>query len=74
MLYGVSAFSSKMAFYKYDQDTERMEPRNITADPEKVKDVAPREWWAFDVLEEEGARKFREVVEEVKEMCGQLPS
>ena len=72
LLYGVSAFGPKIAFYKYNRETERMEPRSVTPDPEKVTDVAPQEWWAFDVLEEEGARKFRGVVEEVKEMCGQL--
>ncbi|TFY61971.1 hypothetical protein EVG20_g6860 [Dentipellis fragilis] len=33
-------------------------PRRITSDPEVVTDIAPREWWAYDILEEEGAKKF----------------
>ncbi|KAI0327010.1 hypothetical protein GY45DRAFT_1328132 [Cubamyces sp. BRFM 1775] len=74
VLYGVSAFGSKIAFYKYDKAAKRIEPRSITPEPGMVADTAPREWWAYDILEEEGAKKFREVVEEVKEMCGRVSS
>ncbi|KAF9039712.1 hypothetical protein BDZ89DRAFT_1060853 [Hymenopellis radicata] len=68
VLHSVSAFGTKIAFYKYSRDTE---PRRITPHPETETDTAPREWWAFDILEEEGANKFRDVVNDVKEMCAQ---
>ena len=68
VLHGISAFGTKIAFYKYATDTELTEPRSITPEPGLETDTAPREWWAFDILEEEGAQKFRDVVENVKEM------
>ncbi|KZT22287.1 hypothetical protein NEOLEDRAFT_1071902 [Neolentinus lepideus HHB14362 ss-1] len=71
VLHGISAFGTRIAFYKYDLGTRRMELRRIACDPELVADIAPREWWAFDIVEE-GARKFRAVVEEMKEMCGKV--
>ncbi|PPQ74319.1 hypothetical protein CVT26_004240 [Gymnopilus dilepis] len=70
VLHGISAFGSKMAFYKLTRDTLRLEPSRIAPELDKLTDIAPRAWWAYDVLEEEGAQKFRKVVEEVKEMCG----
>ena len=72
MLHGVSAFGTKIAFYKYTPDARSMEPRSITSEPGLEPDTAPREWWAFDILEEEGAQKFRNVVEEVKEKYGHV--
>ncbi|RPD81879.1 hypothetical protein L226DRAFT_528110 [Lentinus tigrinus ALCF2SS1-7] len=61
-----------MAFYKLTRDSRRLEPRHVTPDQEVVTAMAPRQWWAYDILEEEGAKKFRDVVEEVKEMCSQI--
>ena len=74
VLHGISAFGTKIAFYNYDLATKVTEPRKITPDPELVTDAAPEEWWAFDILEEEGAKKFQDVVENVKEMCSPLLS
>ena len=74
VLHGISAFGTKIAFYKFDLATKVMEPRQITPDPELVTDAAPEEWWAFDILEEEGVKKFQDVVENVKEMCSPLLS
>ena len=74
VLHGISAFGTKIAFYNFDLATKVMEPRQITPDPELVTDAAPEEWWAFDILEEEGAKKFQDVVENVKEMCSPLLS
>ena len=74
VLHGISAFGTKIAFYNYDLATKVTEPRKITPDPELVTDATPEEWWAFDILEEEGAKKFQDVVENVKEMCSPLLS
>ena len=74
MLHGISALGTKIAFYKFDPDTRYLEPRGVAHDPDFVKDTAPEEWWAFDILEEEGAKKFQDVVENVKEMCSPLLS
>lgn len=46
---------------------ERMEPQNFIY-PNEIRDAAPREWWVFDILEEEGVKRFRDVIEAVKEM------
>jgi hypothetical protein len=32
-------------------------------------DMAPKEWWCYDIVEQAGADKFREIVGEVKKMC-----
>jgi hypothetical protein len=69
VLHGVSAFGTKIAFYKYHQATRRLQPRRIIPDPDVVTDTAPSEWWSYDILEEEGANRFRDVVDEVKAMC-----
>ena len=71
-LHDVSAFGTRIAFYKYHLDSGRLELRNITPDPDVLTDTAPRGWWSYDILEQEGAQKFREVVDEVKTMCQQL--
>lgn len=72
VLHGVSAYGTKIAFYKYNRGSNVLEPRRITPDPETLTDTAPRDWWCQDILEEEGAAKFRQIVEEVKEMCAEL--
>lgn len=69
VLHGVSAYGTKLAFYKYTKDANVLEPRRITPDPETLTDTAPQSWWGSDILEEEGAEKFRRIVENVKEMC-----
>lgn len=68
ILHGVSAFGTKLAFYKYHKDTTRLEPSRIVPDLNVLNDTAPREWWSCDILEEEGANRFRAVVDEVKAM------
>lgn len=72
VLHGISAFGTKITFYKYYGSTRRLEPRRITPDPDMVTDTAPREWWSFDILEESGANQFRQIVAEVKEMCSNV--
>jgi len=72
ILHGVSAFGTKLAFYKYHKASRRLEPRQITPDPNILTDTAPREWWSCDILEEEGANRFRAGVDEVKAMSANL--
>ncbi|KAI0711388.1 hypothetical protein C8Q76DRAFT_56987 [Earliella scabrosa] len=75
VLHGVSVFGTKMAFYQYARDTDRVEPSVSTPEPALATDSAPgREWWAFDILEAEGAQKFQDVVNEVKAMGSNIPT
>ena len=69
VLHGVSAFGTKIAFYTYDCQTGRLEPGSIATDLHTLIDTAPKEWWQYDILEQEGADKFREIVAAVKQMC-----
>lgn len=69
VLHGVSAFGTKIAFYTYDCQTGRLEPGSIATDLHTLIDTAPKEWWQYDILEQEGADKFRETVAAVKQMC-----
>ncbi len=69
VLHGVSAFGTKIAFYHYDNESRRLKPASIASDPYVLMDPAPKKWWHYDILEQEGADKFREVVNEVKKMC-----
>ncbi|KAE9382318.1 hypothetical protein BT96DRAFT_1027693 [Gymnopus androsaceus JB14] len=60
VLHGVIAFGTKLAFYTYDKNKRRIEPRRITPDSdEPVDTVAPKEWWSYDITEQAGADKFR---------------
>jgi len=72
ILHGVSAFGTKLAFYRYHKATRQLEPRRISPDPDILTDTAPREWWSHDILEEDGANRFRAVVDEIKAMSANL--
>lgn len=69
ILHGVSAFGTKMVFYQYDRATQLLDPASIVRDHHVLNDTAPREWWCYDIVEQEGADKFREIVGNVKKMC-----
>ncbi|KZT08512.1 uncharacterized protein LAESUDRAFT_724020 [Laetiporus sulphureus 93-53] len=71
VLHAVSAFGTRLCFYRKPQG-RAMEPPSIAADPELETDTAPRERWDCDILEEEGARRFQAVVEEIKQACAAL--
>jgi hypothetical protein len=47
-------------------------PASIPRDPERVNDVAPKEWWGHDILTQEGEEKFLAVVDEIKQACEAL--
>ena len=71
ILYGVSAIGTKLCFYKYTKD-QLLEPAPIPAHPAMMVDTAPRERWDVDLLTDEGERKFRDVIGDVKRMCEQM--
>ena len=50
----------------------RPTPEGATPDPSLLADTAPKEWWRYDVLDKEGATKFREIVDDVKAACSGL--
>jgi len=69
VLYGVSAFGTKMAFYKIDRRTGFLEPLRGGFPQEESIFVPPQHWWDSDVLEVPGGHQFKNVVDEVKNMC-----
>ncbi|KAG8730603.1 hypothetical protein FRC11_006324 [Ceratobasidium sp. 423] len=74
VLHGVSAFGTKIAFYQYDKHTGRPEPAGIAPDPHMLTDTVPKEWWCYDVLEDEGADKLREVIHLCESPVIELPN
>jgi hypothetical protein len=69
VLHGLSAFGTEVAFYRYDKQTGHLDPASIARDAHVLTDTAPKEWWCYDIVEKEGADKFREIVGQVKKMC-----
>ena len=65
-LTGISAFGTKLSFYNYDVNSHELTPHQIPASPQYVVDTAPQSRWDCDLLEEEGAKRFREHVERTK--------
>ncbi|KIJ48512.1 hypothetical protein M422DRAFT_205623 [Sphaerobolus stellatus SS14] len=72
ILYGVSAFGTRLCFYRYERASIKLQPPMIRSHGELLTDVAPLDRWDCDVLEVEGATRFRDVIEHVKQMCAQL--
>jgi len=72
ILYGVSAIGTKLCFYKYTKSTRQLEPKRLNDNDTFVVDTAPRERWDVDVLTDEGERKFRDVIGDVKRICEQM--
>ncbi|KXN92763.1 hypothetical protein AN958_03274 [Leucoagaricus sp. SymC.cos] len=69
---GISAFGTRIAFYDYNAATHAATPPAVPADPIRLNDTAPIERWNHDLLEPEGAARFREIVDQVKTMCQAL--
>ena len=72
ILYGASAIGTKLCVYKYTKDSRKLEPELILGDTKIVIDTAPRERWDVDLLTDEGERKFRDVIGDVKRMCEEM--
>ena len=71
-LIGISSFGTRFCVYTFITETRNLQPKFILPDPDFVNDVAPEDRWAFDILEEEGGAKLREVVTEIKAMAANL--
>ncbi|KIO01953.1 hypothetical protein M404DRAFT_148940 [Pisolithus tinctorius Marx 270] len=72
VLYGVSAFGTRLSFYRYDTGSQVLTPEQILVHPTRLTDVAPADRWNCDVLQADGAQRLREVVEQVKQMCARI--
>ena len=69
ILHGISAFGTRLSFYEYDSATCVLQPEPEQAQhPSILVDVAPITRWDYDVLQQEGANRLRDVVNKVKEM------
>jgi hypothetical protein len=71
-LYGISAFGTRLAFYEYDKTKLTLTPEQIHAHGSLLTDAAPANRWDCDILQPQGVKKFKDVVEKVKEMCAQV--
>jgi hypothetical protein len=71
-LHGVSAFGTRLCFYRYEKESRQLQPLMIQPNLNSLTDVAPANLWNFDVLEAEGANRLRAVVDHVKQLCAQI--
>ena len=71
-LVGISSFGTQLCVYTFTSETRTLEPALITADAHVLNDVAPQNRWAFDMLDEEGEKRLREVVVAAKSMAANL--
>ena len=70
-LHAVCIFGTKVCFCKLDRNQD-MQPSFTDARPEGTTDLAPLEYWDCDILEEEGEKRFKAMVEEIKQACEAL--
>lgn len=68
-LYGVSAMGTQFSVYEYRKESGTLNPQLIERDPKRMNDIAPKKRWKYDLLDESGERRLRELVDEVKAMC-----
>ena len=71
-LYGISAMGTRFSVYEYNKETNVLLPPSIARDAMYVTDVAPADRWNYELLEDGGEQKMREVVAEVKAMCQEI--
>ncbi|KXN88050.1 hypothetical protein AN958_07782 [Leucoagaricus sp. SymC.cos] len=76
VIYGVSAFGSRLAFSNLNKETsitkKRWDPPRVSCDPSQCDKDTPQEWWRYNLLEKEGAEKFIEAVNETKRICQEV--
>jgi len=70
-LNGMSDFGTQLSFYTYDKET-RILPAHIHPHPELEIDTAPLNRWDCNILEDEGAQRFQDLIAEIKSKCEQL--
>ena len=61
-LVGISSIGTQFCVYTFTTETRILKPKLITPDPDIVNDIAPEDRWAFDVLNDEGEAKLRQMV------------
>lgn len=71
-LYGLSAFGPQFCVYMYNFATRSIEPSGIARNQDIVNDTAPEARWAYNLLEETGEAKLREIVKDIKGMAAAL--
>ena len=71
-LIGISSFGTQLCVYTFTTETRTLKPNLIMADARIINDIVPEDRWAFDVLNDEGEAKLREVVTAVKSMAANL--
>jgi hypothetical protein len=67
----VSAFGTRLSFYSYDKQTLIL-PGRVSPHPRMETDTAPLDRWDCDILEDEGAQRFQDLVAEIKRKCDLL--
>lgn len=70
-LHAVCIFGTKLCFCKMDRN-QTMQPSFMDARPEGTTDLTPLKYWDCDILEEEGEKRFKAMVEEIKQACEAL--
>ncbi|KAN0138291.1 hypothetical protein V8E53_003754 [Lactarius tabidus] len=72
-LHAISVFGTKLCFCKLDDRDQSMQPSFMDAHPEgTTTDLTPEQYWDCDIMEEEGEKRFKAVVEEIKRGCAAL--
>ncbi|KIM51717.1 hypothetical protein SCLCIDRAFT_142639 [Scleroderma citrinum Foug A] len=70
-LYGISVMGTCLAIYEYSKKMNLLTPPVIAPDPEDT-DIAPADPWAYELLEEAGEAKVKELVASIKAMCANI--
>ncbi|KAF9524128.1 hypothetical protein CPB83DRAFT_732895, partial [Crepidotus variabilis] len=65
-LYGVSVIGTRFSVYSYEKASTMLSPYSIPQNPTILNDRAPVNRWRYDLLEESGEAKIKEVVAEAK--------
>ncbi|KDQ07295.1 hypothetical protein BOTBODRAFT_192505 [Botryobasidium botryosum FD-172 SS1] len=68
-LYGVSALGTRLRFYCFPGKSES---GSEGSSMEYTDEPSTADLWSYDILEEEGASKLKQVAEEVRKMYGKL--
>jgi len=71
IFYGTSAYGTQFCVYQSDKHN-LISPLRIVEDPELLVDTAPKERWAYDVLQKSGYEKLMQVFNYIKEETKQL--
>lgn len=70
-LHGISAFGSKLSFYKAQSDYQGPPTGlgGILSHLHCTETAAPESCWDCDLIDGEGARRFKRIMREIKRAC-----